>query len=80
MGDETYNSLIENEFVVTEKNPETAVVLNVDRASYSNIRRFINMNSEVPPDAVRIEEMLNYFSINFSEPPRDSLFRVSSTD
>jgi Ca-activated chloride channel family protein len=78
MGDETYNSLIENEFVVTETNPETAVVLNVDRASYSNIRRFINMNSEVPPDAVRIEEMLNYFSINFSEPLRDSLFRVSS--
>lgn len=78
MGDETYNSLIENEFIVAEKNPETAMVLNVDRASYSNIRRFINMESEVPPDAVRIEEMLNYFSINFSEPPKDSLFRVSS--
>jgi Ca-activated chloride channel family protein len=78
MGDETYNSLIENEFIITEKNPQTAMVLNVDRASYSNIRRFINMDSEVPPDAVRIEEMLNYFSINFSEPPKDSLFRVSS--
>jgi Ca-activated chloride channel family protein len=78
MGDETYNSLIENEFIVTEQNPETSMVLNVDRASYSNIRRFINMNSEVPPDAVKIEEMLNYFSINFSEPPKDSLFRVSS--
>jgi Ca-activated chloride channel family protein len=78
MGDETYNSLIENEFINAEKNPETSVVLNVDRASYSNIRRFINMNSEVPPDAVRIEEMLNYFSINFAEPPSDSLFRVSS--
>ena len=78
MGDETYNSLIENEFIVTDKNPQTAMVLNVDRASYSNIRRFINMDSEVPPDAVRIEEMLNYFSINFSEPPKDSLFRVSS--
>lgn len=78
MGDETYNSLIENEFIITEKNPQTAMVLNVDRASYSNIRRFINMESEVPPDAVRIEEMLNYFSINFSEPPKDSLFRVSS--
>jgi Ca-activated chloride channel homolog len=59
MGDETYNSLIENEFIVTEQNPETSMVLNVDRASYSNIRRFINMNSEVPPDAVKIEEMLN---------------------
>jgi Ca-activated chloride channel family protein len=78
MGDETYNTLIENEFIHTASNPETGVVLNVDRASYSNIRRFISQGSEVPPDAVRIEEMLNYFSINYQEPGRDSIFRVHS--
>jgi Ca-activated chloride channel family protein len=78
MGDETYNTLIENEFIHTASNPETGVVLNVDRASYSNIRRFIMQGSEVPPDAVRIEEMLNYFSINFREPQKDSMFRVQS--
>ncbi len=78
MGDETYNTLVENAFIRTASNPETGVVLNVDRASYSNIRRFIGMGSEVPPDAVRIEEMLNYFSINYSPPPKDSLFRVKS--
>jgi Ca-activated chloride channel family protein len=78
MGDETYNTLIENEFIHTASNPETGVVLNVDRASYSNIRRFITQGSEVPPDAVRIEEMLNYFSINYREPQNDSMFRVQS--
>jgi Ca-activated chloride channel family protein len=78
MGDETYNTLVENEFINTASNPETGVVLNVDRASYSNIRRFISQGSEVPPDAVRIEEMLNYFSINYTEPAKDSIFRVES--
>ncbi|RFM26059.1 vWA domain-containing protein [Deminuibacter soli] len=58
---ESYNNLIENNFQETESNPETGFALNVDRASYSNIRRFLNMDYEVPPDAVRIEEMLNYF-------------------
>jgi Ca-activated chloride channel homolog len=36
------------------------------------------MGSEVPPDAVRIEEMLNYFSINYTAPTQDSMFRVQS--
>lgn len=58
---ETYSVQIENQFNLTEKFPVTGFSLNVDKASYSNIRRFINMNSEAPPDAVRIEEMLNYF-------------------
>jgi len=60
-GGETYSQQIENQFNVTEKFPVTGFSLNVDKASYSNIRRFINMKSEAPPDAVRIEEMLNYF-------------------
>lgn len=58
---ETYSSLIENDFVVAEKSPEAGFALNVNRASYSNIRRFINNGMVVPRDAVRIEEMLNYF-------------------
>lgn len=60
-GGETYSQQIENQFNLTEKFPVTGFSLNVDKASYSNIRRFINMKSEAPPDAVRIEEMLNYF-------------------
>lgn len=77
-GDETYNALIENQFIDAVKFPSTELVLNVDRASYSNVRRFINMNSEVPPDGVRIEEMLNYFNLNYQEPSADSIFSVSA--
>ena len=58
---ESYSALVENDFVKTESNPETSFALNVDRAAYSNIRRFINNGIQVPVDAVRIEEMLNYF-------------------
>lgn len=58
---ESYSGLIENEFLKTAKNAETGFGLNVDRAAYSNIRRFINNEMRVPEDAVRIEEMLNYF-------------------
>jgi len=61
-GGESYSSLVENNFVDAEKFPQTGFAVNVDRASYSNIRRFLNNGAKVPPDAVRIEEMLNYFS------------------
>jgi len=61
-GGESYSSLVENTFVDADKLPVTGFSMNVDRASYSNIRRFLNIDARVPPDAVRIEEMLNYFS------------------
>jgi Ca-activated chloride channel family protein len=77
-GDETYASLLENHFVSAKKTPVTGVSLNVDRASYSNIRRFIMQNSTVPPDAVRIEEMLNYFNLGYID-PADEMFRVKTT-
>ena len=78
VGDETYASIIENQFVPARHHPSTGVSLNVDRASYSNIRRFINMQTLVPPDAVRIEEMLNYFNFNYSEPAAGKTFEISS--
>jgi Ca-activated chloride channel family protein len=78
-GEETYNSVLENTFIETREYPSTSLVVNVDRASYSNIRRFINMNSQVPPDGVRIEEMLNYFNFNYTEPEQDSIFSLRST-
>jgi Ca-activated chloride channel homolog len=78
-GDETYASIIENRFVNGKRFPNTGMSLNVDRASYSNIRRFINLQSLVPPDAVRIEEMLNYFNLDYYEPPRKELFNIKTT-
>ena len=77
-GDETYASIIENRFVDAGKYPSTGLALNIDRASYSNIRRFINLGMAVPPDAVRIEEMLNYFNFNYEKPEGENVFGVSS--
>ncbi|HKG67459.1 MAG TPA: von Willebrand factor type A domain-containing protein [Segetibacter sp.] len=60
---ESYSSTIENPFVNTKSFPETGFALRVDRASYSNIRRFLKVKKKPPVDAVRIEEMLNYFNL-----------------
>lgn len=58
---ESYSDLVENGIVDTKKYPETGFALNIDQASYSNIRRFLRNQMRVPVNAVRIEEMLNYF-------------------
>lgn len=78
-GDETYASIVENNFIPATRYPTTGLSLNVDRASYSNIRRFLTTNSPVPPDAVRIEEMINYFNLGYLEPPHDKPFQITST-
>jgi Ca-activated chloride channel family protein len=75
---ETYSSLVENAFIPARKYPETGFAVSIDKASYSNVRRFLNMNSTIPPDAVRIEEMLNYFNFGYTEPPKDSCFAFRS--
>ena len=74
VGGETYSNLVENEFIPAKKYPETGFAINTDKASYSNMRRFINMGSTVPPDAIRIEELLNYFNFGYTAPPKDSVF------
>ena len=75
---ETYSSLIENSFIKAGNNHSTAFAMRIDKASYSNIRRFINQDSKVPPDAVRIDEMLNYFNFNYKEPSGKNIFRIES--
>ena len=78
VSNETYFQLVENEFVKADSYPNTGFSLNVNKASYSNVRRFINTNSEVPPDAVRVEEMINYFNLRYKEPGEDSVFSFES--
>lgn len=78
VGGETYSSLVENTFVPAARFPETGFAINIDKASYSNVRRFLNMGSTIPPDAVRIEELLNYFNFGYTDPPRDSCFAIHS--
>lgn len=78
INDETYFQLVENEFVNAGKYPNTGFSLNVNKASYSNIRRFLNMSSTVPPDAVRTEELLNYFNLHYREPEGKNIFKIES--
>ncbi len=78
ISDETYFKLIENEFVKASSFPTTGFSLNVNKASYSNIRRFINTNSKVPPDAVRVEEMINYFNLAYEQPKGKDIFNINS--
>jgi Ca-activated chloride channel homolog len=75
---ETYSSLRENEFMPAGRFPAIDFALNTDKASYSNIRRFLNMGNTVPPDAVRIEEMLNYFDFSYEAPDDNALFKVNT--
>lgn len=63
-GGESYRALTEHRFTAAHIFPLSGFSLNTDRASYSNIRRFLNIDMPVPPDAVRIEEMLNYFDLS----------------
>jgi Ca-activated chloride channel family protein len=79
VGAETYSSLVENDFVPATRFPETGFAVTIDKASYSNVRRFLNMGSTIPPDAVRIEELLNYFNFGYVDPPRDSCFLLQSS-
>jgi len=78
VGAETYSSLVENDFIPATRFPETGFAVTIDKASYSNIRRFLNMGSTIPPDAVRIEELLNYFNFGYIDPPADSCFQLHS--
>lgn len=78
VGNESYSSLVENSFIKATPPYPITFTSNTNQASYSNIRRFLNNNEKVPPDAVRIEEMLNYFNFNYTQPGHDSLFKQTS--
>lgn len=65
---EQYDWIPENSFKMAMENPLSTFSIDVDRASYANVRRFLNDNQLPPVDAVRIEEMLNYFDYDYPEP------------
>ena len=75
---ESYSNLVENNFIKADKFPATAFSVRADKASYTNIRRFINQKSKVPADAVRVEEMMNYFNLNYKEPAENKTFNIES--
>ncbi len=65
---EEYEAFKENRFLSAVKNPLSTFSLDVDAASYGNIRRLINQGQMPQKDAVRVEEMVNYFSYNYPQP------------
>ncbi len=72
---ESYEEIIENEFLNSFQNPVTTFSIDVDRASYSNFRRFVNTGVTPPKHSVRIEEFVNYFNYNYPK-PKDDLINV----
>ena len=74
---ESYNPIHESGFVAVADEPLSTFSIDVDTASYSNVRRFLQ-NGELPPaDAVRIEELINYFSYDDPAPTGDEPFSVN---
>lgn len=75
---ESYGSFIENPFEGASNNPVSTFSIDVDNASYTNIRRFINNGQTVPKDAVRIEEMINFFKYNYPQPKSQHPFTINT--
>ncbi len=75
---ENYSTIHENGFKNVSVNPLSTFSIDVDNASYSNVRRYLNSGELPPTDAVRIEEMINYFSYEYPEPQGEHPFSVST--
>jgi Ca-activated chloride channel family protein len=75
---EAYDSVKENIFVSAQKNPLSTFSIDVDTAAYANMRRFLNQNQLPPKDAVRIEEMVNYFHYDYPDPKGKHPFSITT--
>ena len=73
---EQYIPVQETPFRLVARAPLSTFSIDVDTASYANVRRFLTHNSLPPPAAVRIEEMINYFSYDYAEPAGQHPFSV----
>ncbi|MEW6497029.1 MAG: VWA domain-containing protein [Cyanobacteriota bacterium] len=75
---ETYDRIEENSFQSASNSPLSTFSIDVDAASYSNVRRFINEGKLPPKDAVRIEELINYFPYDYPQPESDRPFSITT--
>ncbi|MBN8860734.1 MAG: von Willebrand factor type A domain-containing protein [Sphingobacteriales bacterium] len=73
---EDYDGIVENRFKTAKDNPLSTFSIDVDAASYSNIRRLLNQGQLPPAGAVRIEEMINYFHYNYPQPTGEAPFAM----
>jgi Ca-activated chloride channel homolog len=70
-GTESYTAVVENSYIRASQEPLATFSIDVDTASYSNVRRFLNQGQLPPRDAVRIEELINYFTYAYPSPSGD---------
>jgi Ca-activated chloride channel homolog len=75
---EAYDRIDENQFHRVANDPLSTFSIDVDTASYSNVRRFLNEGKLPPPDAVRVEELINYFRFGYKEPQDGVPFSVTT--
>lgn len=75
---EGYDAITENGFLKSMDNPLSTFSIDVDAASYSNVRRFLNQGQLPPAGAVRIEEMVNYFNYQYPQPVNDEPFSINT--
>ncbi|MCP3903751.1 MAG: hypothetical protein GY715_08965, partial [Planctomycetes bacterium] len=73
---EAYGSLIDNPFIRPDQQPLSTLSVDVDTASYANVRRMLSRGALPPKDAVRIEELINYFDYAYEPPSGDDPFSV----
>ncbi len=73
---ESYARIEENDFRLVSASPLSTFSIDVDRASYANVRRFIQSGTKPPVDAVRIEEMINYFPYEWNVEAGDHPFQL----
>lgn len=78
MNTESYARLDDNPFQLATQSPLSTFSIDVDTASYANVRRFLTQGTRPPKDAVRIEELVNYFPYRYPAPAGDSPFAVHS--
>ncbi len=75
---EEYAGISENGFHDPLKDPLSTFSIDVDAASYSNMRRFIHLGQRPPKDAVRVEEMINYFDYDYAQPKGEDPFSITT--
>lgn len=75
---EDYEGVEENKFLRPFDKPLSTFSIDVDAASYSNVRRFLNNGQNPPTDAVRIEEMVNYFTYDYPQPRGEHPFSITT--
>jgi Ca-activated chloride channel homolog len=76
--DADYNTLLENVFESPKSAPLSTFSIDVDNASYTNVRQFINNGQKVPNDAVRVEEMVNFFRYTYPQPTSEHPFSINT--